>query len=102
MPENLSLERRDAIGGTGLARRSAPRRLARGETAGRTRLRARQGHMICSFGAVVRHTHPRLPCGCGNGKFGDAGPVEFGTQAELRIEAQVPPYGTACVLCALP
>ena len=40
------------------------------------------------FGAVVQHTHPHL-LGCGNGKFGNAGLVEFGTQAELRIEAQV-------------
>ena len=36
----------------------------------------------------VQHTHPHL-LGCGNGKFGNAGLVEFGTQAELRIEAQV-------------
>ena len=87
MPENITWR-----GGTQSGERelpaAPPRRLARGGNGGQTAPQgaARSHDML--FGAVVQHTHPHL-LGCGNGKFGNAGLVELGTQAELRIEAQV-------------
>ena len=61
MPENITWR-----GGTQSGERELPaaphRRLARGETAGRLRLRARQGHMICSSAQL---SSTRIPISLG-------------------------------------
>lgn len=87
MPENITWRSGSAIGGKRTARRSAPAPGAGGNGGQTAPQGAARSHDML-FGAVVQHTHPHL-LGCGNGKFGNAGLVEFGTQAELRIEAQV-------------
>ena len=83
MPENITWRSGTQSGERELPA-APPRRLARGGNGGQTASQgaARSHDML--FGAVVQHTHPHL-LGCGNGKFGNAGLVEFGTQAELRL-----------------